>query len=226
MEYEIIPLIKNFMKIHDVTLIISESMIVWPGHTKPKIEVKSNKAADDVSLTKFTLISHHGTHVDAPLHFIRRGESVDEIATNKLVGPCRVLDMTAFFKGTSGAAEIGRAHFERHKVKKGERLIIKTGNYKLLHADRFTSEYISLSKDAAKFLTERGILFIGVDYFGIEKKGNPEHPVHKMFLKSGVVICEGLDLGKIVAGEYTLICAPLKLSGADGSPARVFLLEE
>jgi arylformamidase len=41
-----------------------------------------------------------------------------------------------------------------------------------------------------------------------------------------VVAVEGLDLREVEPGEYRLVCAPLKLEGAEGAPARVVLLRD
>lgn len=211
------------MKIYDLSIAIKPSMTVWPGQQKPKITVKTD--GEDASTTSISLVSHNGTHVDAPKHFIKSGKTVDKLDINKLVGQCKILDLTNFFK-TGGPAEIGWAHFGTIKVRKGDRILIKTGNFKFLEGKKFTKDYISLSEDAAKNLVKRGISLIGIDYFGIEKKGNEGHPVHKHLLKAGIIIVEGLNLKDVTKGEYTLVCAPLPLEGADASPARVFLLKE
>ena len=50
--------------------------------------------------------------------------------------------------------------------------------------------------------------------------------MHKALLAAGVVILEGIDLRKVPPGQYFLVCAPLKVVGADGAPARVFLLDD
>lgn len=213
------------MKIYDLSLPIKPNMVVWPGQAKPKITVKTISSADSSCSTNFTLNSHNGTHVDAPKHFIKGGKTIDKIEAEKLAGPCKILDLTNFFK-TGGPAEIGWAHFGGIKVRKGDRILIKTGNFKYLEGKKFTTDYISLSLDAAKNLIKKQINLIGIDYLSIEKKGNPGHPVHKMLLKEGIVIVEGLNLKDVEKGEYILACAPLKLEGADASPARVFLIKE
>ena len=68
---------------------------------------------------------------------------------------------------------------------------------------------------------------VGIDYLSIEPQG-PEkagYPVHHTLLGAGVVIIEGLDLRGVAAGAYELVCAPIKIAGGDGAPARVFLIE-
>jgi arylformamidase len=74
---------------------------------------------------------------------------------------------------------------------------------------------------------QNGVRLVGIDYLSIEPQG-PEkegYPAHKTLLGAGVVIIEGLDLRGVKAGTYELVCAPLKLAGGDGAPARVFLIE-
>jgi len=71
------------------------------------------------------------------------------------------------------------------------------------------------------------VKLVGVDYLSIEPQG-PEkqgYPVHNTLLRANVVIIEGLDMRGIAAGEYDLVCAPIKLQDGDGAPARVFLIE-
>src|SRR5262249_21164944 len=43
----------------------------------------------------------------------------------------------------------------------------------------------------------------------------------RILLGAGVVIIEGLDLSRVDAGFYDVVCLPLKILGADGAPARV-----
>lgn len=199
-------------------------MTVWPGQGKPSIKTKNSPDSDSV-FTKISLISHNGTHIDAPRHFFKSGRTIDKIEPEKLVGNCKVIDLTSFFNA-GGPAEIGWAHFEQAKVRKGDKLLLKTGNFKFYETKKFSNKYISLSADAAKNLVKRQISLIGIDYYGLEKQNNVDHPVHKALLKEGIVIVEGLNLKNIPNGEYLLVCAPLKLEGADASPARVFLIKE
>jgi len=111
------------------------------------------------------------------------------------------------------------------EVQKGDRILLKTGNYKLMKQSTFPEEYVSLSAEAAKFLAEKEINLVGIDFLGIEKEKNPGHPVHVTLLSAGVVNVEGLDLENIEPGEYELICLPLKIKDGDGSPARVVLIK-
>ena len=54
----------------------------------------------------------------------------------------------------------------------------------------------------------------------------PKHEVHIALLEAGIIIVEGLDLRRVPPGRYNIACAPLKVVGAEGAPARVFLWDE
>lgn len=200
-------------------------MLTWFGDEKPKIKLKTYAKKDGFTFSKIALMSCTGTHVTAPRGMIKSGKTIDKIEVEKLVGPCKVVDLTSFFKA-GGPAEIGWAHFGQAGIRKNDRVLVKTGNSNFLHSKKITKKYISLSQDAAKNLVKRQISLIGIDFLNIEKAESTDYPVHKLLLKEGILVLEGVDLKDVPAGDYTLVCAPLKLEGCDGSPARVFLLKE
>lgn len=212
------------MKIYDLSLTISDKMTALPQLKKPLVKIKKIPK-DNCFISQISLLSRHGTHLIAPRQFFKAGKTLEKIDLEKIVGRCKVINLTNFFK-VGGPAEVGWAHFEQAKVRKGDRLLLKTGNFKYLANQKITNDYISLSADAAKNLAKREISLIGVDYFKIEKKDNKENSVYKTLLKAEIVILEGLNLKDVPQGEYLLVCAPLKIRGADGSPARVFLIKE
>jgi arylformamidase len=85
---------------------------------------------------------------------------------------------------------------------------------------------VAFAPDAARWLAERGVRLVGVDYLSVdpyEAQGAEPYPAHRILLSAGVVIVEGLNLAEVPPGPYELVCLPLKLVGADGAPARVIL---
>ena len=208
------------MKTYDISLPIKNSMLVWEGKKKVSIKNLATVKKDGVKLSHFSFGSHTGTHIDAPSHFLQEGIDIDEISLKKLIGQCRVVDLTKI-----DHEEILQSDIAKVGIKKEDRILFKTGNFALLKKSTFPKNYISLSEKGAAFLVEKGIYLVGTDFLGIEKKGNSNHPVHKMLLGNGVVIVEGLDLSEIEKGVYDIICLPLKIVGVDGSPARVLLIE-
>ena len=70
---------------------------------------------------------------------------------------------------------------------------------------------------------ERGVKTVGVDYLSIGGFYHDTVETHVTILGAGIAVIEGLDLSGVEAGDYELICLPLKIAGADGAPARVVL---
>lgn len=209
------------MKIYDVSLPIKNSMLIWPGDPGVEIKTLATVKKDGIGESRFTLGSHIGTHVDAPSHFLDTNSSVDKISPEKLIGNCRVIDLTRL-----GRQEILIKDISKISIKKGDRILFKTGNFSLLFKKTFPKSYVYLSFSVATFLANKKISLVGTDFLGIEKRGNPNHPVHKVLLSQGIVIVEGLDLTDVKEGVYDIICLPLRIAGADGSPARVLLIKK
>ena len=64
---------------------------------------------------------------------------------------------------------------------------------------------------------------MGVDYLSVQRYGDPSD-THQILLGAEVIVIEGLNLSGVKSGRYNLSCLPLKLIGAEGSPARAVLV--
>jgi arylformamidase len=111
---------------------------------------------------------------------------------------------------------------------KTTRLLIKTRNSALWSDPhhQFNPDFVAITPDTAKWVVNRGIRLIGIDYLSIQRYKDPEPLTHRILLEAGIVIVEGLCLQHVHAGLYTLICLPIKLAGSEGAPARSVLIEE
>jgi arylformamidase len=199
----------------DVTVPIHPGMVVYDGD--PPVEVTaalSLDRGDPANVSRMALGSHTGTHVDAPAHFVRGGAGVDRLPLDVLLGPASVL---ACPPGPIGAATVAGP------ARRGERLVLKTGNSALWRRETFAADYQALTLDAARTLVEAGVGLVAIDYLSIEPFGAPGHPVHRCLLEAGVVVLEGLDLSGVEAGRYELCCLPLRIRDGDGAPARALL---
>ena len=83
------------MKLIDISWPITTDMTTYKDSKVVKFEYDKTFEPDGVRESTITLNSHTGTHIDAPAHFLQRGETVELVALEHLVGPCRVLDLTA-----------------------------------------------------------------------------------------------------------------------------------
>ncbi len=195
--------------IYDITQPISESMKVYSGDPTVSIETLSDVSTGaPYSLSKISMGSHTGTHVDAPSHLISGGNTMDNIALDTLVGSCTVV-----FCDTD--MDISIQDLERLKLPPDtDRLLVRT---------RRSAGY--LSREAAAHLLEAGVRLVGVDSSSIDAPESPDLPVHQTLLKAETVIIENLALDSIEPGNYWLVCLPLRLHGCDGAPARAILMD-
>ncbi|MCZ8104148.1 MAG: cyclase family protein [Microcystis aeruginosa Ma_OC_H_19870700_S124] len=202
----------------DISVPVSSKLPIWPG--SPEIKFERNLDLDQGDIANDTTIRfsvHTGTHVDAPLHFVAGGNSVDKLPLDVLIGRSFVVDV-------EDADVISAEMLDKLGLPSGvERLLIRTRNSALWgQVAEFRPDFVALTADAAQWVVERGIRLIGVDYLSVQRfQDGPE--THIILLKSEVVIIEGLNLTNVTPGEYKLICLPLKLEGVEGAPARVVL---
>ncbi|QYO62630.1 cyclase family protein [Leptolyngbya sp. 7M] len=210
------------MKIYDVTVAISSDMPIYRGD--PDAAVESFKAiarGDSANVSAIRFGVHSGTHVDAPNHFIEGTKHVHELDLSKLIGPCRVIDVGPDVR------EIEPEHIG--DISDAERIIFKTRNSEFWSApeDGFRTDFTYITPGTAELLVSNGIKLVGIDYLSIERSGGPGKPVHIALLENETVILEGVDLREVSAGDYELICMPLKYIGStgDGAPARTVLIK-
>ena len=207
----------------DVSLPLGPDTLVWPGDPPIEIEPKLRIAkGDPANVSQLRIGTHSGTHVDPPVHFVEGAAAIDELPLERVAGPALVADLRHV------NAPIAAGELEGLGLPDGlSRLLLRTSNSELwrsLPVD-FPDTYACLTPDAAKWIVERGIQLVGIDFLSIEQKGASGHPVHHILLENDVVIVEGLDLREAEPGQYTLFCLPLKVTGGDGGPARAMLIE-
>ena len=208
------------MAIYDVSVPLHPGMPTYAGEPGPCLEFRSSMArGDPINLSTLSLGSHTGTHVDAPHHFLDGALTVEALPLNALVGPAHVCEHSSASHIT--AADLDRAGLPAD----ARRLLLKTSNGRFWDDAAFHSNFVALAPDAAPWLVDCGYILVGIDYLSIEQFGSPAHEVHKTLLGAGVVILEGLDLRRVAPGSYFLVCAPLRVVGAEGAPTRVFLLD-
>ncbi|MDQ3132194.1 MAG: cyclase family protein [Acidobacteriota bacterium] len=211
---------ENFMKIYDVTFPIFDQTPIYEGDPKVKIEIANSLAKGDAANVSHICFGvHTGTHVDAPVHFIEGARRVHELEFEKLIGNCRVVELSG------DVTAIEPQHLEN--LESIERVLFKTRNSAFWNEPEkgFRTDFTYITPEAAKILAEKNIKLVGIDYLSVEKFGSKDFATHITLLEKEVVIIEGLDLREVPAGDYELICLPLKYIGGagDGAPARTIL---
>lgn len=205
------------MKLYDATLPMEEGMVTFPGDPVFQVTpISSLHKGDAFDLSRLALGTHQGTHVDSPKHYLECGAGADALPLDALVGPGVVLDMR-------GRARIDREALEQVSPGRHKRVFLKTDSGLLLRERTFREDYVHLTETGAAFLIEQGVTLVGIDYLSIERYGNPGAPVHRALLQAGIVIVEGACLVEVPPGTYEVLCLPLRIKDADGSPARLIL---
>jgi arylformamidase len=205
------------MKIYDVTVPISKDMIVYPGDPPVRIERKATigKNGSKYNLSRISLGSHTGTHIDPPFHFIEDGITVDKLPLELLMGRVRVVEITSH--------QIDESALRECNFTADVRILFKTRNSYLWSEKQFVEDFVTITPGAAAMLVDNGIKVVGIDYVSVEKLGNGEPLIHQTLLKAGTLIIEGLDLREVEPSDYDMVCLPLKIKDGDGAPARVVL---
>ena len=210
------------MRYYDVTLPLSEATLPWPGDPPVRLTSRlSLQQGDGANISEICLSSHTGTHIDAPLHLLPDGASLDAVSLDVLIGPTEVVYIP-------GVACITPAELVALDLPHTcQRLLLRTANSErgLLTGATFAPDFTALSAEAGVWLAARGVRLVGIDAPSIDPFTEEALPAHRALLSAGVVIVEGVDLRAVPPGHFELLCLPLKLAGGDGAPARVVLVD-
>ena len=214
-------------RVVDLSHALHEGMTTFPSPNHPRLEVTqlARHHIEGRATRRMVIGTHTGTHVDAPLHFIPDGAAADTLALDALVGPARVADLTP----VEPLEEIG---VDRLRAACGKSLTTPRVLLRFDWSDRFGAlEFYTgspyLSSDACEWLLDQGVRLLGMDSPSpddprLGQGSEDDSPNHFRLLGAGVVLLEYLTaLRELRSPEVFLAALPLKVAGADGSPARV-----
>lgn len=207
------------MKILDVSMEITPDITVWreKDERRPDFRVTRNfvdgKGAYE---SRVALDMHTGTHIDAPLHFVPGGKTIESIGLDRLVRRVKVIDMTSLERC------ITKEDLLTLDIEHDDFLLFKT---KSSFVDRFDPDFVYIERSGAQYLVEKEVAGVGTDALGVERSQS-DHATHIQLLSHEIVIIEGLRLAQVEPGEYLMVAAPLRLSGVEASPARVMLIDD
>jgi arylformamidase len=193
---------------------------VYEGDAPMKFEyLKDMRNGDPLTLSVYSLGAHSGTHIDAPMHFVPGGASIDQVPLGPLIGPARVIDIP------DSVQAIDAAELNRHEWRGAQRVMFRTRSSLRgwMASPQFHRDFAYIAPDAAQLLADADVQMVGVDYISAEQFGSPEPLTHRILLGKGIPIVEGLALEAVSAGDYELIVLPMKVAGHEGAPARAVL---
>ena len=206
------------MAIYDISLPLHDAHPPWPGDPPfSRTPLAQTTQGDPCNTSELRLSTHFATHLDAPYHFIPDGPRMDQINLDPLLGP-------ALLHETDAAPLIEPHHLP--PLEGVERILFKTANTKRIADTVFHTDYIALSPETARCLTQAGVKLIGIHYFSVEPYQSADFAVHHELCGKGVIILEGIDVREVPPGWYELIALPLRIQAGDGSPCRALLRDQ
>lgn len=213
--------VKNPKGWYDITVPLKQNMITMPiDPVKPKIYRYSDaNLGSIVTMTMLEIMSHTGTHLDSPLHFVPGGSTISDVPLDATIGPARVIEI-------KDPKMIRIPELKKHNIKKGERILFKTRNSPACYAgEKWQEDYVYFDPAASEYLAGLGIVLVGLDCLtiGYFKDNDNINRNHHAFLDAGIYVLEDCALGDVPPGEYELLCMPLLIYHADASPCRAIL---
>lgn len=227
----------------DLSYAFDSSTVYWPTAETFHLE-KDFEGTTDLgyyySAYRYSAAEHGGTHIDAPVHFARGHNSVDEIPLDQLLGPGVVVDVTRQCSENRDyliTADDFRNWEKRNgKIPAGTIVLLRTGFGKF-YPDRKrylgTDErgaaavanlhFPGLHPDAARWLTEnRQIKAIGLDTASIDYGQSKLFESHRTLFARNIPALENVaNLDKLPAKGFSVIALPMKIKGGSGGPLRI-----
>lgn len=209
------------VRLVDLSHPLEDGQLSYPND--PQIHVTPHRTMDlhGVNVSRLTMGTHQGTHLDAPFHFFAQGTTVDKISLERFYGPAHLVDLAP-----EGALEpktpLGVEMFQEHAgaFEPGARVIYRTGWDRVFGRPEFFTDLPSLTLEAARWIAGTRIALLGMDTPTPSKIAGRE--CHYALLEEGaqIVIVEGLANLDQLPERFTFIGFPLNLKGRDGSPIR------
>ena len=193
---------------------------IYAGDAPMKFEfLHDMRKGDAFTLSAYSMGAHSGTHIDAPMHFVRDGASIEQIPLGALIGAARVIDIP------NGVQAIDAAELNKHDWRGVPRVLFRTRSALRgwMSSATFHRDFAYIAPDAAQLLADAGVQLVGIDYISAEQFGAAAPLTHRTLLGRNIPIVEGLALDRISAGDYDLIVLPIKVGGHEGAPARAVL---
>lgn len=219
------------MKIIDLTVPIGEETLSPPSVNLQLTLTTYHRGPGFWQASKVEMLLHTGSHVDFLRHVQQDGETAVDVDLERVCGEALVVDLS--FAGPNH--EISVADMEQHaqQVKAGDIVLVRTdwtekqwGNFPTYYME---SPYCS--PQAAQWLVDRGARAIGFDCFSEYCARLPDFTsedfiIHKVILENGAILMQQMtNLSQLPSGQRFQFFAPfVKMSAAEGSPARFFAL--
>jgi len=203
-------------KIYDISPLISDRIAVFPGDQAFERKVAMDFAqGDHLGLSSILTTVHVGAHTDAPNHYHRDGESIDQRDLGFYLGRCQVVSVSA-----ARGERIGLRQLQGTQIL-APRVLFRTNSFP--DPDQWNGDFNSFSPELIDELAKKKVVLIGIDTPSVDPADSKALEAHQAVYRNGLAILEGIVLDQVPDGLYTLVALPLKIQGGDASPVRAIL---
>ena len=217
--------------------VLSPETPMYSGSGRVEITAERLIASGDTSNnTHLALPAHSGTHVDAPVHFVDGGASIDQFDAASWIAERPALIDVPCEPGELIGVDRIRGELEA-LPRETDMLLLRTGAQRwrtssnASERDNFESHGPGIGLDLATWLRdELALAFLGVDAISISSPDHREvgREAHRILLgphhsgRQAVRLIEDMDLAALPGSPNRVWVAPLRMLGGDGAPVTVF----
>jgi arylformamidase len=210
----------------DLSHTIEHGMITYPGLPGPVIcdylsreASRSHYAAGvEFQIGKIEMVANTGTYLDSPFHRYADGKDLSQLQLHCLAD----LDAVVVRVPSGSGRAISPGALKGVPLE-GKAVLVETGWDRHWRTERYFSGHPFLTRDAAQFLLDSGVLLVGIDSLNIDDIADASRPVHSVLLGADVPIVEHLcNLGSLPSAGFRFFAIPAKVAGFGSWPVRAF----
>ncbi len=211
----------------DLSQEIGPDTQMFPAYPQPAFTQWTTREVHGFLAESLFLVSHTGTHVDAPFHMEPDGKRIDEVPLDRFFARGHVLDLhDRPARAHLGPPELKAAlSLQAAPIARGDAVLVRTGWERQRGTTAYLEENPGLTAAAGRALASRGVSMVGIDSPNIDPAGDTRYGAHHALLGAGVLVLENVaNLAALGSRPFHLAAFPLRLRGASGSPVRLVAL--
>ena len=212
-------------KLVDLSHTVEDGLITYKGLPAPIIcDFLSRETSrehytggTEFHIGKIEMVANTGTYVDSPFHRFADGIDLSEIPLESLAG------LSGIVVHTSGIERAITADMFSGQNVRGKAVLVNTGWARYWGTDQYYEGHPFLTEDAAAYLAEAGVSFVGIDSYNIDDTNDGTRPVHTRLLRSNIPICEHMcNLENLPESGFRFHAAPVKIKAFGTFPVRAY----